>query len=133
MCQQLLFKFFESYCEMYKKFEELLKTNGCTEYKVSKATGIPGSTFTEWKKGKYQPKSDKLQKIADYFNVPLGYFYGEEENSEASCREAIQFLKGMDMVKYALENSGYFHAVKFTDKEISMLIKQAKLIVESRD
>ena len=65
---------------MYKKFEELLKTNGCTAYKVSKATGVPGSTFTEWKKGKYQPKSDKLQKIADYFNVPLGYFYGEEEN-----------------------------------------------------
>ena len=82
MCQQLLFKFFESYCEMYKKFEELLKTNGCTAYKVSKATGIPGSTFTAWKKGKYQPKSDKLQKIADYFNVPLGYFYGEEEKNK---------------------------------------------------
>ena len=118
---------------MYKKFEELLKANGCTAYKVSKATSIPGSTFTEWKKGKYQPKSDKLQKIADYFNVPLGYFYGEEESSEASCREVIQYLKGMDMVKYALENSGYFDDVKFTDKEISMLIKQAKLIVESRD
>ena len=118
---------------MYKKFEELLKANGCTAYKVSKATGIPGSTFTEWKKGKCQPKSDKLQKIADYFNVPLGYFYGEEENSEASCNEAIQRLKGMDMVKYALENSGYFDDVEFTDKEISMLIKQAKLIVESRD
>lgn len=132
MCQQLLFKFFESYCEMYKKFEELLKTNGCTAYKVSKATGIPGSTFTEWKKGKYQPKSDKLQKIADYFGVPLGYFYGEEENSEANCREAIQFLKGMDMVKYALENSGYFDNVKFTDEMIIQIIKYAKFVSEDK-
>lgn len=132
MCQQLLFKFFESYCEMYKKFEELLKTNGCTAYKVSKATGIPGSTFTEWKKGKYQPKSDKLQKIADYFGVPLGYFYGEEENSEANCREAIQFLKGMDMVKYALENSGYFDDVKFTDEMIIQIIKYAKFVSEDK-
>ena len=132
MCQQLLFKFFESYCEMYKKFEELLKTNGCTAHKVSKATGIPGSTFTEWKKGKYQPKSDKLQKIADYFGVPLGYFYGEEENSEANCREAIQFLKGMDMVKYALENSGYFDDVKFTDEMIIQIIKYAKFVSEDK-
>lgn len=117
---------------MYKKFEELLKTNGCTAYKVSKATGIPGSTFTEWKKGKYQPKSDKLQKIADYFGVPLGYFYGEEENSEANCREAIQFLKGMDMVKYALENSGYFDNVKFTDEMIIQIIKYAKFVSEDK-
>lgn len=117
---------------MYKKFEELLKTNGCTAYKVSKATGIPGSTFTEWKKGKYQPKSDKLQKIADYFGVPLGYFYGEEENSEANCREAIQFLKGMDMVKYALENSGYFDDVKFTDEMIIQIIKYAKFVSEDK-
>ena len=117
---------------MYKKFEELLKTNGCTAYKVSKATGIPGSTFTEWKKGKYQPKSDKLQKIADYFGVPLGYFYGEEENSEANCREAIQFLKGMDMVKYALENSGYFDDVKFTDEMIIQIIKYAKFVSENK-
>ena len=117
---------------MYKKIEELLKTNGCTAYKVSKATGIPGSTFTEWKKGKYQPKSDKLQKIADYFGVPLGYFYGEEENSEANCREAIQFLKGMDMVKYALENSGYFDDVKFTDEMIIQIIKYAKFVSEDK-
>ena len=25
----------------------------------------------EWKSGKYTPKVDKLQKIADYFKVPL--------------------------------------------------------------
>ena len=30
---------------MYKKFEELLKTNGCTAYKVSKATGVPEYPF----------------------------------------------------------------------------------------
>lgn len=116
---------------MYKKFEELLKTNGCTAYKVSKATGVPGSTFTEWKKGKYQPKSDKLQKIADYFNVPLGYFYGEEESSEASCQEAIKALNSYDLIRSGLAE--YFEGIEFTDKEISMLIKQAKLIVESRD
>ena len=42
---------------MYEIFSELLQKNGVTPYKVSKAT----------------PKQDKLQKIADYFGVPLTY------------------------------------------------------------
>ena len=118
---------------MYSRYCDLRDSNGLRDSQVASATGIPRSTFSDWKSGRSAPKIDKLQKIADYFGVPLGYFYGEEATSDASCREAIQFLKGMDMVKYALENSGYFDNVKFTDKEISMLIKQAKLIVESRD
>lgn len=59
---------------MYDRFEALLKQNNVTAYRVSQETGIPKSTFTEWKKGKYQPKVAKLQKIADYFNVPVTYF-----------------------------------------------------------
>lgn len=60
---------------MYAKFEALLNKNGVTAYEVSKKTGIRASTFYEWKAGLYTPKVDKIQKIADYFGVPLTYFY----------------------------------------------------------
>ena len=46
----------------YERFENLLKMNNTTVYRVSKATGIPGSTFTDWKNGRSSPKSDKLRK-----------------------------------------------------------------------
>ena len=65
---------------MYEKFLKLLKQHNTTPYKVAKATGIANSTLSNWKSGTVTPKLDKLQKIADYFGVPIGYFTGEETN-----------------------------------------------------
>lgn len=60
----------------YQYFEQLLKMNGTTVYRVSKDTGIAASTFTDWKNGRSVPKTDKLKKIADYFGVSLDYILG---------------------------------------------------------
>ena len=62
----------------YKRFEILLKEHDTTVYKVSKATGIAQSTFSDWKSGRSNPKADKLKKIADHFGVGLGYFLDSE-------------------------------------------------------
>ena len=62
---------------MYKKFEKLLIENETTAYRVSRDTGITGSTFTDWKNGRSKPKTEKLKKIADYFGVPIEYFLEE--------------------------------------------------------
>lgn len=68
---------------MYEIFEQLMKANGYTAYKVSRETGIAQSTLSDWKKGKSTPKTDKLQKIADLFNVSLHYLTtGEEKENE---------------------------------------------------
>ena len=37
---------------MYEIFVKLLEKYGLTAYKVSKATGIAGSTFSDWKNGR---------------------------------------------------------------------------------
>lgn len=67
---------------MYEIFMNLLKKEGITAYRVSKATGIAGSTFTDWKNGRSTPKQDKLQKIADFFGVSLEYLMTGKEESE---------------------------------------------------
>ena len=59
---------------MYEKLAKLLKKNNVTAYQVAKATGVATATLTEWKKGTYTPKADKLKKIADYFGVSIEYF-----------------------------------------------------------
>lgn len=59
---------------MYQKFEKLLRDRNITAYQVAKDTGIATSTLTEWKNGTYQPKIEKISKIAKYFNVPIEYF-----------------------------------------------------------
>lgn len=60
----------------YQYFEQLLKMDGSTVYRVSKETGISASTFTDWKNGRSVPKADKLKKIAEYFGVSLDYLLG---------------------------------------------------------
>ena len=42
-------------------------------------TGIAKSSLSEWKKGLYTPKQDKLKAIADYFGVSLDYLLTGEE------------------------------------------------------
>lgn len=58
----------------YEKFEALLKKFNVKPADVAKATEIPPSTFSDWKKGKSKPKLEKLQKIANYFEVDIQYF-----------------------------------------------------------
>ncbi len=77
----------------YSIFEQLLKTRGETVYRVSKATGISASTFSDWKSGRSTPKADKLARIADYFSVSLDQLLGTESGrsmTEASFRSLRQ-------------------------------------------
>lgn len=68
---------------MYEIFEQLLSKYGVTAYRVAKETGITTATLTNWKQGKYTPKQDKLQKIADYFGVTVEYLMtGKNEPKE---------------------------------------------------
>lgn len=59
---------------MYEKYATLRDKKGVTDYFVAKSTGIPKSTFSEWKSKKYQPKADKLKILADFFGVTVDYF-----------------------------------------------------------
>lgn len=59
---------------IYEKFELLLEEQKKKPSDVSSATGIPASTFSDWKKGKSCPKTDKLLKIANFFAVSIEYF-----------------------------------------------------------
>ena len=62
----------------YRIFEDLLKIHNLTVYKVSKATGIAQSTFSDWKSGRSPPKADKLKNIAEFFGVSVSYLLDDE-------------------------------------------------------
>ena len=79
----------------YNIFENLLKMNNTTVYRVSKETGIAASTFSDWKSGRSVPKLDKIKLIATYFDVPLDYMLTGEENA--------LFFEGVDNVKSPFE------------------------------
>lgn len=77
---------------MYERFEELLKKSGLKISDVARQTGIPYSTFTDWKAGRYQPKVVKLQRIADFFGVSIEYLMTGETQPTMALTDEEQGL-----------------------------------------
>lgn len=63
---------------MYEKYAALRDERGLTDYRVSADTGIPTSTFSNWKAGRYKPKVDKLLILAKYLGVPIEALLADE-------------------------------------------------------
>ncbi len=68
---------------MYEIFSRLLEERNLRAADVCKGTGLPSSLFSEWKRGKSNPKADKLQKIADFFGVSIEYLMTGEKKEES--------------------------------------------------
>ena len=77
---------------MYSIFKQLADLKGVKLSTIAKETGINLSTFTDWKAGRYTPKSDKMQKIADYFHVSVEYLTtGKDTEKESESGEKYYF------------------------------------------
>lgn len=61
--------------DVYQRYASLRDEKGLTDYRVCKDLNINISYMSHWKRGDYAPKVEKMLKIADYFEVPLEYFY----------------------------------------------------------
>lgn len=73
---------------MYEKIERLMKEKGVKPSDVAKAVGISSSVFTDWKKGRYTPKADKLFALSRYFGVPMEYFFDFADSVEYDMQQA---------------------------------------------
>lgn len=68
---------------MYEIFERLMKQKDLRIADVAKGSGVSATTIYEWKAGKYTPKAEKLQRIADYFGVSLEYLRSGDQDTPA--------------------------------------------------
>jgi transcriptional regulator with XRE-family HTH domain len=134
---------------MYDVFVQLCQRDNVTPYVVSKATKIPASTFTDWKNGRSTPKIEKLQKIADFFDVSVDYLLTGKEDSVSDLfphedREFMysraEALHGMiaqmtrDGDARLIDLLYTFSRIDWTESRIKTLIGYAtKLSDESRD
>ena len=63
----------------YDRIFDIMEKRELTAYRVSKDTGISQASLADWRKGRYKPKIDKLQKLANYFGVSISYLTGESD------------------------------------------------------
>lgn len=117
---------------MYENFVKLLQKYGVTPYKVSKETGVSQSTLSDWKRGVSIPKQDKMQKIADYFGVPLSYLLtgkmDEEVNAKApelTARDERDIAKDLDRIMGEIQKGDdgplYYNGIEIDNASLNLL------------
>jgi len=63
----------------YPRYASIRDAHGLNDYAVSKATGVPASTISDWKNEKSQPGVESLIKIARVFGISVEELVGDVE------------------------------------------------------
>ena len=58
----------------YEAYECMRRAKGVRNADVARACGVRSSTFCDWKRGKSEPKLDKIYKICEYFGVSISTY-----------------------------------------------------------
>ena len=62
----------------------LMEKTGTTAYRLAKSVGAHQTSVANWKNGINMPRLEMVEKIADYFGVPVSYFSEEDQETEKS-------------------------------------------------
>ena len=116
---------------MYERYCKLRDLKGLNDAQVAKYCDFPKSTFSDWKKGKSEPKISKIRKIAEFLNCSIDYLvngknktYSEEDalldahiSEDVELKEAIKKYYTLDEKarKYILEGIDLLWRASKTD------------------
>lgn len=103
---------------MWEIFEELLRRDGVSIADVSRATGISQSVFSNWRKRNSKLSAENAIKIADYFDVTVGFLMGVRENVHQESY--YEDVKSALMAQQMFEDKqlrALFHVQKNIDPE----------------
>ena len=117
----------------YDNYYRIRDAQNLKDAAVAKATGIARSTFTDWKTGRSEPKTEKLAKIADALNVSVGLLItGEDEspsyfiNSEtAELAQEIHDRPELTMLFKMLRKASP-ESLKLTAEVVERIVKAEK-------
>lgn len=85
----------------YDVFERLTKERGVKVVEIAKATGIPQSTFTDWKMGRVKSmKAETILAIADYLKVSVNYLMTGKESKYTHYNHTVNHPR----LKLSIEN-----------------------------
>ncbi len=77
---------------MYERIDRLLMENGLNDSALAEIAGVGKSTVSGWRSGKYNPKENKLQRIADYFDVSIEWLIGATDYRTKGEQETMDIL-----------------------------------------
>ena len=64
-----------------ERLKQLRNNKHISQRELAEDLNVGSGTVAMWEMGHRVPKLEKLEEIADYFNVNMGYLMGEEDKS----------------------------------------------------
>lgn len=84
----------------YERFVSLCDEKGIKPGRAAEDCGINRSNVTMWKNNGGTPRSNALQKLADYFGVTTDYLLGKETKKAPTNGERKDVLDEVDVAFY---------------------------------
>lgn len=78
----------ESKAIFQSRFNELLTRHHVSQKEIASICHVSTSTVSSWSKGINMPRMDKIERLAEFFDVPKSYFI--EENAPTPADREIE-------------------------------------------
>lgn len=116
----------------FERIKELAKKQGLSINSLEEKLGYSRNTIYALKRN--QPGSEKLQQIADYFNVSTDYLLGRTDNPHVASDSAKVFVdeqeqQALVMFRKETEDLSEEDKVRF-NKALAGLMKSARNIIK---
>lgn len=112
-----------------EKIKELAQKRGISLQKVAEDLGYSINYLYTLKEK--TPKSDRLQEIADYFNVSTDYLLGRTDNPAIAKDDTIAGYTSDDLRKMA-ENAKTFDGKPLTEEDIDAIQNIIEIYLRGR-
>ena len=113
----------------FEKVRELAKKQGLSLNQVEEKLGYSKNTLYSLKRQKVS--SERLQEIADYFNVSTDYLLGRTENPAIANNDTIAGYTSDDLRKMA-ENAKTFDGKPLTEEDIDAIQNIIEIYLRGR-
>ena len=118
----------------FERIEKLRKETGISQGKLEKELGFSNGSISKWKNS--TPTYERLQKIANFFNVSVEYLAsGEnaESEPELNARDERDIKKDLDSLREKLANKEFgpaaYDGQEIPDEDIDLFLGQVELML----
>ncbi|WP_379883062.1 helix-turn-helix domain-containing protein [Laceyella putida] len=82
-----------------ERLKALRREKRITQQQIADRFGVTKSTVSRWEKGSFEPDTEKLKEIADYFGVTVDYLLGNDENQENKDKKNADLVDLLEEIK----------------------------------
>lgn len=82
---------------------------GLYQKDVASFLNVAVSTYSYWEQGKFEPDSETLKKLADYFDVSVDYLLGRENHTTIDTTPRAAKIKSPRQSSFTCPVGGLFY------------------------